>query len=598
MVETRQPKCAPLTPSRVLLLTCVPLLAVLAVFDISSARADPAPLSVNFDAYPEGGLPYDGLPVGSRFARVGVRASSSAVLVELAFTEGVSRPFAATTADNLDTALRLFFVSPEDTEAPLGLSSLSLSLVSLGRSRVEVVALDALGAPLATTSLDATSGALVVDGVHERLRGELEGGDQLGIGNLDRVTFEGLDPIFGVELRAVARASGDRIFVDDLLLGLDNCPSVDNADQRDLDGDSVGDACDLDLDGDGVDNVSDNCPLAPNPDQADADANNEGDACDNDLDRDGVPTQVGETPSPCRGGQREGCDDNCPELPNPDQADRDYDGIGNLCDPDVDGDRIDDDIDNCPGSANPTQRDEDGDGVGDACEEDHDDDGLDNAADNCPQIANPDQRDTDGNGIGDVCQFDDDSDGVSDADDNCPDTPNTDQRDEDRDGIGDVCDNDQDNDGVEDKDDNCPDFISPRTDDNDNDGLGDACDDDDDNDGVPDLVDTCPKVADPDQLDTDRDLTGDACDEDPDNDTFREGDNCPLVSNPDQQDSDNDGIGDACDEDSPAASSSPGESGCTTAPSAPSAPSAPWPRAPLVLLAILVGALAARSRPC
>jgi hypothetical protein len=46
--------------------------------------------------------------------------------------------------------------------------------------------------------------------------------------------------------------------------------------------------------------------------------------------------------------------DNCPLVNNPDQADGDFDGIGDLCD-------------NCPEVANPGQEDDDNDGIGDAC---------------------------------------------------------------------------------------------------------------------------------------------------------------------------------------------------------------------------------------
>ncbi len=48
---------------------------------------------------------------------------------------------------------------------------------------------------------------------------------------------------------------------------LDNCPSVENADQDDTDSDGIGDPCD-------------NCPESPNPDQADADGDGLGDLCD------------------------------------------------------------------------------------------------------------------------------------------------------------------------------------------------------------------------------------------------------------------------------------------------------------------------------
>ncbi len=69
-------------------------------------------------------------------------------------------------------------------------------------------------------------------------------------------------------------------------------------------------------------------------------------------------------------------EDNCPEVPNPDQADSDLDGYGDLCDV-------------CPEDAD-SQADLDDDGVGDVC-------------DNCLLQANPAQVDTDGDGVGDVC---------------------------------------------------------------------------------------------------------------------------------------------------------------------------------------------------
>ncbi len=86
---------------------------------------------------------------------------------------------------------------------------------------------------------------------------------------------------------------------------------------------------------------------------------------------------------------------------------------------DGDGDRIPDVLDNCPALSNPDQADNDGDGRGDVCDGDDDDDGVGDTEDNCPLDANADQADFDGDGVGDVCDGDDDNDGVADGDDAC-----------------------------------------------------------------------------------------------------------------------------------------------------------------------------------
>jgi DNA/RNA endonuclease G (NUC1)/methionine-rich copper-binding protein CopC len=379
----------------------------------------------------------------------------------------------------------------------------------------------------------------------------------------------------------------------------DNCPFVSNANQANLDGDALGDACDPDDDNDGVLDAVDNCPTIANADQADGDGDGIGNACDpnpndgpnGDLDFDGVPNNV----------------DNCPLTPNSDQLNTDGDAFGNACDGDDDNDGIPDATDNCPLTANADQADNDNDGIGDSCDDDDDNDGVIDTADNCSLVANSDQADNDNDGLGDECDADDDNDGdpdttdcapmnaavnhaavevcdgidnncdgnidegfadtdfdgqadcvdtdddgdgVPDATDNCPLAANMDQADNDHDGLGDACDPDDDNDGVPDVTDNCP--LSANTDqaDNDHDGIGDACDSDDDNDGIPDATDNCPFIANASQADTDHDGIGDTCDPDDDGDGVPDAsDNCPLTANADQTDTDHDGFGDACEND-------------------------------------------------
>ncbi len=70
-----------------------------------------------------------------------------------------------------------------------------------------------------------------------------------------------------------------------------------------------------DIDRDGVQDVFDNCVTVANPNQEDIDRNGRGDACD-DFDRDGLVNSK----------------DNCPNVPNRNQIDTDGDGIGDACD--------------------------------------------------------------------------------------------------------------------------------------------------------------------------------------------------------------------------------------------------------------------------
>ena len=150
---------------------------------------------------------------------------------------------------------------------------------------------------------------------------------------------------------------------------------------------------------------------------------------------------------------------------------------------DADHDGILDNVDNCPATANADQADLDHDGVGDACDPDIDGDGYLNAADAFPTDSH-EWADTDHDGVGDNTdafptdpteQVDTDLDRVGDHKDNCVAVANADQADLDHDGIGDACDSDIDGDGVANAQDVYP--TNPlEWADSDHDGIGDNAD--------------------------------------------------------------------------------------------------------------------------
>ena len=239
----------------------------------------------------------------------------------------------------------------------------------------------------------------------------------------------------------VADADGDGI-----LDTVDNCPNTPNPDQADTNGDGLGDACaqvdpntcttdadcgpsggcvrgrceslgpgDTDTDGDGTPDAVDNCPRTPNADQLDSNSDGVGDACSQ------PPVVSCSTDAECSRGQV--CVSGVCEDPT---------STGD----DLDGDGILDTVDNCPNTPNPDQADTNGDGVGDACSinasawyctqddecptnvplcldnicrastattDDLDGDGVLNSSDNCRDVPNPSQEDTNGDGVGDAC---------------------------------------------------------------------------------------------------------------------------------------------------------------------------------------------------
>jgi hypothetical protein len=115
---------------------------------------------------------------------------------------------------------------------------------------------------------------------------------------------------------------------DGILDSQDNCPSVSNADQKDTDGDSIGDACDSDDDNDGFSDISDAFPLNPN-EWIDTDKDGIGNNADLDDDNDGVAD----------------INDAFPLDPS-ESKDADGDGIGDNADPDDDNDGIPDVLEN------------------------------------------------------------------------------------------------------------------------------------------------------------------------------------------------------------------------------------------------------------
>ena len=85
---------------------------------------------------------------------------------------------------------------------------------------------------------------------------------------------------------------------------------------------------------------------------------------------------------------------------NADQTDTDGDEIGDVCDDDLDGDLVINDVDNCPEVVNVEQNDLDQDGLGDLCDEDKDGDLL--SQDEELAIGTSDMKsDSDGDGLSD-----------------------------------------------------------------------------------------------------------------------------------------------------------------------------------------------------
>jgi hypothetical protein len=191
------------------------------------------------------------------------------------------------------------------------------------------------------------------DGIFTCPLGECD--DEVGDWNFEKVTQHTCSA--EVALCGATLGTGD---APDYCAANDNCPDDFNPDQADSDGDGRGDACDAcdlelqpfeDLDGDCVVDTTDNCACPP-----------EDIALISDCDSSNDPYSPN-IPGACFH------EISCTTYANADQADLDADGLGDVCDPDDDGDGVDDRQDNCPRVVNPDQQNFDGDGLGNVCDD-------------------------------------------------------------------------------------------------------------------------------------------------------------------------------------------------------------------------------------
>jgi hypothetical protein len=191
-------------------------------------------------------------------------------------------------------------------------------------------------AGLVTSETEATVAGPAAAGL--TLAGIVSGPEQIGVGNGSQTTFSGTLDHAPVVPGSLTIDAGGFSLTDDgtgKLVGFNCTGSITHGTGSwsiDLQGTPLGSGVKIianyeygstsntDLDGDGVPDDIDNCVGVSNPDQRDSDGDGVGDACDGftdtgDTDRDGVGDDV----------------DNCPFVSNPRQEDINRDGIGDAC---------------------------------------------------------------------------------------------------------------------------------------------------------------------------------------------------------------------------------------------------------------------------